>query len=85
MQRGFNFVSHGGHYVLVSVVRDDITFSDPEFHKREATLLDSRNAQLSPPWPEVPSGTFGLSRQPTAERPQWVLLRPTPSEELTNY
>ena len=49
MQRGFNFVSHGGRYVLVSVVRDDITFSDPEFHKREATLLDSRNAQLSPP------------------------------------
>jgi 2-desacetyl-2-hydroxyethyl bacteriochlorophyllide A dehydrogenase len=45
MQRGFNFVSHGGRYVLVSVVRDDITFSDPEFHKREATLLASRNAQ----------------------------------------
>jgi 2-desacetyl-2-hydroxyethyl bacteriochlorophyllide A dehydrogenase len=45
MQRGFNFVGHGGRYVLVSVVRDDITFSDPEFHKREATLLASRNAQ----------------------------------------
>jgi threonine dehydrogenase-like Zn-dependent dehydrogenase len=26
-------------------VRQDITFSDPEFHKREATLLASRNAQ----------------------------------------
>jgi threonine dehydrogenase-like Zn-dependent dehydrogenase len=45
MQRGFNFVGHGGRYVLVSVVRDDINFSDPEFHKREATLLASRNAQ----------------------------------------
>ena len=45
MQRGFCFLGHGGRYVLVSVVRDNITFSDPEFHKREATLLASRNAQ----------------------------------------
>ena len=45
MQRGFGFVGHGGRYVLVSVVRDDLTFSDPEFHKRETTLLASRNAQ----------------------------------------
>ena len=45
MQRGFGFLGHGGRYVLLSVVRDDITFPDPEFHKREATLLASRNAQ----------------------------------------
>jgi 2-desacetyl-2-hydroxyethyl bacteriochlorophyllide A dehydrogenase len=45
MQRGFGLVAHGGRYVLVSVVRDDITFSDPEFHKRETTLFASRNAQ----------------------------------------
>lgn len=45
MQRGFGFVAHGGRYVLVSVVRSDIKFSDPEFHKRETTLLASRNAQ----------------------------------------
>ncbi len=45
MQRGFGFVGHGGRYVLISVVRDTITFSDPEFHKRETTLLASRNAQ----------------------------------------
>ena len=45
MQRGFNFLAHGARYVLLSVVRTDITFSDPEFHKREATLLASRNAQ----------------------------------------
>ncbi len=45
MQRGFGFVAHGGRYVLVGVVRDDITFSDPEFHKRETTLFASRNAQ----------------------------------------
>ncbi len=46
MERGFQFIAHGGKYVLVSVVRDDIRFSDAEFHKREATLLGSRNATL---------------------------------------
>jgi threonine dehydrogenase-like Zn-dependent dehydrogenase len=44
MERGFRFVAHGGTYVLVSIVARDITFSDPEFHKRETTLLGSRNA-----------------------------------------
>ncbi|CTQ49139.1 Putative L-galactonate oxidoreductase [Jannaschia donghaensis] len=37
-------MAHGGAYVLVSVVKDDITFADPEFHKREMTLIGSRNA-----------------------------------------
>jgi 2-desacetyl-2-hydroxyethyl bacteriochlorophyllide A dehydrogenase len=44
MEDGFLYVAHGGTYVLVSVVRDDITFPDPEFHKREMALLGSRNA-----------------------------------------
>jgi 2-desacetyl-2-hydroxyethyl bacteriochlorophyllide A dehydrogenase len=44
MERGFDHVAHGGTYVLISVVRDHITFSDPEFHKREMTLMGSRNA-----------------------------------------
>jgi 2-desacetyl-2-hydroxyethyl bacteriochlorophyllide A dehydrogenase len=44
MERGFRFIAHAGRYVLVSIVQGDISFSDPEFHKREATLLSSRNA-----------------------------------------
>ena len=44
MMAGFLYVAHGGTYVLVSVVRDTISFEDPEFHKRETTLLASRNA-----------------------------------------
>jgi 2-desacetyl-2-hydroxyethyl bacteriochlorophyllide A dehydrogenase len=44
MQRGFDFVAAGGRYVLVSVVKDQITFSDPDFHRRELTLYGSRNA-----------------------------------------
>jgi 2-desacetyl-2-hydroxyethyl bacteriochlorophyllide A dehydrogenase len=44
MQRGFDYIAHGGTYVLVSVVNAAIAFADPEFHKREAKLLASRNA-----------------------------------------
>ena len=44
MERGFRFVAHAGTYVLISVVGASISFSDPEFHKRETTLLGSRNA-----------------------------------------
>ncbi len=44
MENGFRYVGHGGTYVLVSVVSADIKFSDPEFHKREMTLMGSRNA-----------------------------------------
>ncbi|NLS02165.1 zinc-binding alcohol dehydrogenase family protein [Rhizobium sp. P32RR-XVIII] len=44
MEQAFNFVAHGGALVLVSVVKDDIRFSDPEFHKREMMVIGSRNA-----------------------------------------
>jgi threonine dehydrogenase-like Zn-dependent dehydrogenase len=39
MERGLQFVCHGGSYVLISVVQGAISFSDPEFHRRETTLL----------------------------------------------
>lgn len=44
MENGFRWIAHGGRYVLLSIVQSQISFSDPEFHKREATLLASRNA-----------------------------------------
>ncbi|WCE09776.1 zinc-binding alcohol dehydrogenase family protein [Pseudomonas sp. JBR1] len=44
MERGFAFIAHGGKYVLVSIVQGNLSFADPEFHKRETTLLGSRNA-----------------------------------------
>jgi threonine dehydrogenase-like Zn-dependent dehydrogenase len=44
MESAFGYVAHGGTLVLVSVVTETITFSDPEFHKREMTLIGSRNA-----------------------------------------
>lgn len=47
MNAGLNWVVHGGAYVLLSVVKGDLSFADPEFHKRETTLFASRNALRS--------------------------------------
>ncbi|PNU02232.1 zinc-binding alcohol dehydrogenase family protein [Novosphingobium guangzhouense] len=44
IEAGFAYVAHGGRYVLVSIVTADIRFSDPEFHKREMSVIGSRNA-----------------------------------------
>lgn len=44
MNAALPFVAHGGVLVLVSVVKDEIAFADPEFHKREMSIIGSRNA-----------------------------------------
>ncbi|TYP76611.1 zinc-binding alcohol dehydrogenase family protein [Paenibacillus methanolicus] len=44
MTRSFELVAHGGKLIFVGLVKGDIAFSDPEFHKRELTLMGSRNA-----------------------------------------
>lgn len=41
---GFQFVAHGGTYVMVGLQGDQICFSHPDFHKRENILKSSRNA-----------------------------------------
>lgn len=44
INNGFQYMAHGGRYVLIGLQREEIQFSHPEFHKREATLMSSRNA-----------------------------------------
>ena len=58
MRSGLDYVGHGGTYVLASVVNEEIAFPDPEFHKRETTLLASRNA-LSADFERVVSSIKG--------------------------
>ena len=44
MTDSFNYVAHGGKLIYVGLVKSNITFSDPDFHKKELTLMGSRNA-----------------------------------------
>ena len=44
INNGFNYMSHGARYVLVGLQKGELIVSHPEFHKREGTLMSSRNA-----------------------------------------
>ncbi|WP_145047963.1 zinc-binding alcohol dehydrogenase family protein [Paenibacillus xylanexedens] len=44
MNEAIRYVAHGGQLVYVGLVKADIIFHDPEFHKREMSILGSRNA-----------------------------------------
>jgi 2-desacetyl-2-hydroxyethyl bacteriochlorophyllide A dehydrogenase len=44
INNGFQYMAHGGKYVLIGLQKGDIHFSHPEFHKREGMLMSSRNA-----------------------------------------
>ncbi|ULL18102.1 alcohol dehydrogenase [Paenibacillus sp. H1-7] len=44
MESALRYVAHGGRLVYVGLVKSDIAFSDPEFHKREMSIVSSRNA-----------------------------------------
>jgi 2-desacetyl-2-hydroxyethyl bacteriochlorophyllide A dehydrogenase len=44
MMQATRYVGNGGRLVFVGLVQADLTFHDPEMHRRELTLLRSRNA-----------------------------------------
>jgi len=44
IQDSFQYMAYGARYVLVGLQKGKICFSHPEFHKREATVMSSRNA-----------------------------------------
>lgn len=44
MENAFTYVNHGGKLIYVGLVKDSITFNDPDFHAKELTLFASRNA-----------------------------------------
>lgn len=44
INNGIYYLAHGGRYVLIGLQKDLLQFPHPEFHKRESTLMSSRNA-----------------------------------------
>jgi threonine dehydrogenase-like Zn-dependent dehydrogenase len=44
INNAFQYMAHGARYVLIGLQKGEICFSHPEFHKREGTLMSSRNA-----------------------------------------
>ena len=44
MEASIRYAAHGGTVVFVGLVKNPVAIDDPEFHKRELTLMGSRNA-----------------------------------------
>src|SRR5699024_8256052 len=42
--KAFQYTAFGGKLIYVGLMRDYITFYDPDFHSKELSLLASRNA-----------------------------------------
>lgn len=43
INNAFQYMAHGARFVLIGLQKNEIVFSHPEFHSREATLMSSRN------------------------------------------
>lgn len=46
INNALQYLAHGGRFVLVGLQKNELIISHPEFHKREATLMSSRNATM---------------------------------------
>ncbi len=44
MQATFTLAAHGGRIVFVGLCQGELVFDDPNFHRRELTVMSSRNA-----------------------------------------
>ena len=70
MMASFNFPAHGGRLVFVGLFLGDVTFNDPNFHRRELTLLGSRNAL-----PEDFGRILGLLASGQVDTAPWITHR----------
>ena len=66
----FNLPAHGGRLVFVGLFLGDVTFDDPNFHRRELTLYASRNAL-----PEDFGRILGLLESGEVDTTPWITHR----------
>jgi threonine dehydrogenase-like Zn-dependent dehydrogenase len=80
MERAFSYVANGGKLVFVGLVQSEITFSDPEFHRREITLLSTRNST-----PKDFKRIISLVEQEKVDTKPWVTHRSSFQEMISVF
>ncbi|PTY03252.1 alcohol dehydrogenase [Opitutaceae bacterium EW11] len=75
MNGAFEFPAHGGRLTFVGLFQGDVTFNDPNFHRRELTLLASRNSN-----PAEFRRIIGLVEQGKVDTSPWITHRARLSE-----
>lgn len=76
MMNAFNYVAPGGRLIFAGLIQADITFSDPFFHRREMTLLATRNSTA-----REFHRIIDLIRQGQIDTRQWITHR-APAETM---
>ncbi len=66
----FDLAAHGGRIVFVGLFQGEVVFSDPNFHRRELTVMSSRNA-TSPEFTQVIAAMEGG----TVDTSPWITHR----------
>ncbi|MCE9518709.1 MAG: zinc-binding alcohol dehydrogenase family protein [Verrucomicrobia bacterium] len=70
MARSFEFAAFGGRVVYVGITTEPVPLNDPLFHRRELTLLASRNA-VAADFTRI----IGLIREGTINTQAWITHR----------
>lgn len=70
MAAAFDYPAHGGRIVFVGLFPGDLAFHDPNFHKRELTVMASRNSH-SADFPRI----IGLIESGRIDTRPWITHR----------
>lgn len=80
MATAFEYPANGGRLVFVGLFQGAVTFNDPNFHRRELTILASRNAR-----PDDFMRIISLIEAKRIDTSPWITHRAPLSNVLTEF
>jgi threonine dehydrogenase-like Zn-dependent dehydrogenase len=80
MMKSFEYVAHGGRLVFVGLIQGDVKFHDPEFHRRELSLLASRNAT-----PQDFNQVISALESRQLDVMPWITHRASPEQMIEDF
>jgi 2-desacetyl-2-hydroxyethyl bacteriochlorophyllide A dehydrogenase len=80
MMGSFNYPANGGRLAFVGLFQGDVTFNDPDFHRRELTVLSSRNAR-SADFTRI----IGLVESDRVDTDPWITHRASFAKVITEF
>jgi 2-desacetyl-2-hydroxyethyl bacteriochlorophyllide A dehydrogenase len=80
MMGAFDYPASGGRLVFVGLFQGEVTFNDPNFHRRELTLLSSRNAR-SADFTRI----IGLVENGRIDTAPWITHRASFADAVTEF
>jgi 2-desacetyl-2-hydroxyethyl bacteriochlorophyllide A dehydrogenase len=80
MATAFEYSANGGRLIFVGLFQGEVTFNDPNFHRRELTILASRNAR-----PDDFSRIISLIEAKRIDTSPWITHRASLCDVVTEF